>query len=408
MVWLHPGGFRTGSSQEYLASDGENLARLRDVVVVSLNHRIGPLGYANLSGLGSDDLAESPIAGLLDIVAALRWIRTNIVAFGGDPDRVTLFGQSGGGSKISCLLGMPAASGLFARAIIQSGARLQVHDLDTSARLSRELLRVLDLPAGARAADALRAMPSNVFLRAADEATHRVRTQQNPTPEWRSPDWWFEPAAGAPSMPHQPGDPDALLQSTTVPVICGNTLNEISPSGDDPDLEQISWEGLETRLRPELGARTTRAIAAARSTEPAWLPIDVLSVIQSRSFRLAAVEYCDRAAALRSAQVYNYIFAWRTPLFEGRPRAFHTSDIAFAFANTDLVPEQTGGGPRPRALATAMSSGWTAFAATGKPTLPHAEKWRPYDPKRRTAMILDDQCRVTDRPDDALLTVLRA
>jgi para-nitrobenzyl esterase len=129
MVWLHPGGFRTGSSQEYLASDGENLARSRDVVVVSLNHRIGPLGYSNLVGLGSDELADSPVAGLLDIVAALRWIRTNIAAFGGDPDRVTLFGQSGGGAKISCLLGMPGASGLFAGAIIQSGARLQVHDL---------------------------------------------------------------------------------------------------------------------------------------------------------------------------------------------------------------------------------------------------------------------------------------
>jgi para-nitrobenzyl esterase len=408
MVWLHPGGFRTGSSQEYLASDGENLARNRDVVVVSLNHRIGPLGYSNLVGLGSDELADSPVAGLLDIVAALRWIRTNIAAFGGDPDRVTLFGQSGGGAKISCLLGMPGASGLFAGAIIQSGARLQVHDLETSARLTRELLRVLDLPSGARAADRLRAMPSDAFLRAADEAARRVQAQQNPTLEWRSPDWWFEPAAGVPSMPYQPGDREALLRSAAVPVICGNTLNEISPSGDNPDLEHISWDMLPALLRPELGTRTERSIAAARATEPAWLPIDVLSVIQSRRFRLAAVEFCSRAVTVRSAPIYNYIFTWRTPLFGGRPRAFHTSDIAFVFANTDLVPEQTGGGHRPRALAMAISGLWAAFAASGQPTLPNIEPWRPYDSNRRGAMMLDDQCQMRNRPDDALLAVLHS
>jgi para-nitrobenzyl esterase len=407
MVWLHPGGFRTGSSQEYLASDGENLARSRGVVVVSLNHRIGPLGYSNLAGIGGDELADSPVVGLLDIVAGLRWIRTNIAAFGGDPERVTLFGQSGGGSKISCLLGMPDAAGLFNHAIIQSGARLQVHDLESSARLTHELLRVLELRAGKRAVEALRALPIDTYLRACDEASRRVRAQQNPVPQWRSPDWWFEPAAGAPSMPHQPGDRDALQRSADIPVICGNTLNEISPSGDDPRLERISWQELEQRLLPELGARTTRAIAAARATDPGWLPIDVLSVLQSRSFRLATVEYCDRATALRAASVYNYIFAWRTPMFDGRPRAFHTSDIAFAFANTDLVPQQTGGGPRPDALATRVSGWWAGFAATGRPSLSRAPEWPPYEPTRRSAMILDDDCRVKEQPDHAVLAALR-
>jgi para-nitrobenzyl esterase len=133
----------------------------------------------------------------------------------------------------------------------------------------------------------------------------------------------------------------------------------------------------------------------------------VLSVLQSRSFRLATVEYCDRATALRAASVYNYIFAWRTPMFDGRPRAFHTSDIAFAFANTDLVPQQTGGGPRPDALATRVSGWWAGFAATGRPSLSRAPEWPPYEPTRRSAMILDDDCRVKEQPDHAVLAALR-
>jgi para-nitrobenzyl esterase len=408
MVWLHPGGFRTGSSQEYLASDGENLARTRGVVVVSLNHRIGPLGFSSLAGLGEDGLVDSPVAGLLDIVAALGWIRTHIGQFGGDASNITLFGQSGGGSKISCLLGMPAAAGLFQRAIIQSGARIQVHDLETAARLTHELLRALALKPGKRAVDTLRALPIDTYLRACDEASTRVRTQQNLTGEWRSPDWWYEPAAGVPALPDQPGDPAALRRGAAIPLICGNTLNEISPSGGEPDLEGLSWQALEGRLRPELGARTGQAIAAARTTDASWLPIDVLSVLQSRAFRLAAVEYCDRAVAVRNAPVYNYIFAWRTPLFDGRPRAFHTSDIAFAFANTDLVAQQTGGGPRPRSLAAQVSGAWAQFAWTGEPQLPRGPTWPQYDPRRRTAMILNDECRAQERPDDAVLAALRA
>jgi para-nitrobenzyl esterase len=407
MVWLHPGGFRTGFSQEYLASDGENLARTQGVVVVSLNHRVGPLGFSSLAGLSEHSLDDSPVAGLLDIVAALRWIRAHIGQFGGDAANITLFGQSGGGSKICCLLAMPAADGLFQRAIIQSGARLEVHDPETAARLTHALLRTLALKPNKRAVDALRALPIDTYLRACEEAATRVRAQQNPTGKWRSPDWWYEPSAGVPAMPHQPGDHAALRRGAAIPLICGNTLNEISPSGGEPDLEELSWPAVEERLFPELGARTQQAITAARAIDASWLPIDVLSVLQSRGFRLAAVEYCDRAVAVRTAPIYNYIFAWRTSLFDGRPRAFHTSDIAFAFANTDLVAQQTGGGLRPRKLAAQVSGAWGQFALSGAPRLPQGPVWPEYETRRQTAMIFDDECQARERPDEALLAAIR-
>ena len=235
MVWLHAGGFRRGYAQEYLAADGSNLARRHDAIVVSLNHRIGPLGFTNLfTNIGSE-AADSANVGMLDIVDALKWIQENIEAFGGDPDNVTVFGQSGGGFKISLLLTMPSAEELFHRAIIQSGARLRIHDEETTARLASETIKALGIAENAGAIQKLRDLPVSQYLTAARLASEKIRQESNAMPRWASPDWWFEPTAGLPHIPDHPGSAEALSRSQSIPLICGCTRNEISPSGNHPD-----------------------------------------------------------------------------------------------------------------------------------------------------------------------------
>ena len=399
MVWLHPGGFRRGSSQEYLSCDGENLARRRNLVVVSLNHRIDALGYTNLHTDMGESFSESPAAGILDLVDALKWLRANIGGFGGDADNITLFGQSGGGYKISVLLAMPEASGLFHRAVIQSGARLEVHDQKTASRLTREILRVLDLPPGAGSVRRLRELPVAEFLRAAKAASDAVRVQGIETSRWAGRSWRYQPTAGTPFLPHQPGSIAAMSNSADIPLICGSTRNEISPSGNNPHLEELSWSGLKDQLGPELRDRTDAAIEAARKTDAEWRPVDVLSVLLSRRFRLSAVEYCNRASAVRDRRVFNYLFDWRTELFDGRPRAYHTSEVAFVFANTETVAEQTGGGERPGALSMLMTRYWAQFASDGDPNVRDLPPWPQYSAATRPTMIFDDLSRVRNNPD---------
>ena len=399
MVWLHPGGFRRGSSQEFLSCDGENLARRRNVVVVSLNHRIDALGYTDFYTDMGESFSESPAAGILDLVDALKWLRANIERFGGDADNITLFGQSGGGYKISVLLAMPEASGLFHRAVIQSGARLEVHDQETASRLTREILRVLDLPPGAGSVRRLRELSVGEFLRAAKAASDAVRAQGIETSRWAGRSWRYQPTAGTPFLPHQPGSTAAMSEAANIPLICGNTRNEISPSGNNPHLEGLSWSGLKEELEPELHGRTDAAIEAARKTDAEWRPVDVLSVLLTRRFRLSAVEYCNRASAVQDRRVFNYLFDWRTDLFDGRPRAYHTSDIAFVFANTERVAEQTGGGERPRALSELMTRYWSQFAAGGDPNAPGLPDWPQYGAATRPTMIFDDVSGVRNNPD---------
>jgi len=394
MVWLHADGFGGGSSQKFLSSDGENLARTQNVVVVSLNHRVGPLGFSNLAGFAGSEFADSPNVGMLDIVAALHWIRENITGFGGDPGNITLFGQSGGGFKISVLLAMPAAAGLFHKAIIQSGARLRVHEPEVSARLAEEILSTLGLAPGPESVRKIQQVPVADYLTAAATASTSLRKQDVPVARWASPAWWFEPTSGLPSLPDQPCDPDAPAVLPEVPVICGTVLNEVSPSVNAPEMEAVDWAGVEARLGPDLGDRAADLIAETRRIDPQWKPVEVLSVLLSRKFRIQAGLMCERVARRGTAPVYSYIFSWGTPLFDGRPRAYHTSDVAFVFANTDLVDTQTGGGPRPRRLAEAVSGAWAEFARTGIPAHRLIPSWPAFSPGSRETMVFDDHCHV--------------
>ena len=353
MVWLHADGFGGGSSQKYLASDGENLARSQGVVVVSLNHRVGPLGFLNLARDPSHHFAAAANVGMLDIVHALQWVRDNIAGFGGDPGNVTVFGQSGGGFKISTLLAMPGAQGLFHRAIVQSGARLALHEPAASSRLAEAVIE------SARVAGPgeLQSVPVDDFLVAAQKASAALAPPGGARPDpldWAPPPHWFEPTAQTQAIPHQPFSRAALKEARQVPVICGTVRDEASPSVNRPEMEDLSFDEAVSHLSADLKGAAAPALRAARSEFPGATPTDLLSIVSSYRFRLQAVIACDRMARA-GWPVWNYVFDWSSPLFEGRARAYHTSDVAFVFANTDLLDRQTGGGAEARALASRMS-----------------------------------------------------
>lgn len=404
MVWLHAGGFRSGAAHAYAAASGEVIAARGEAVVVSLNHRIGPLGHLDLSQAGGADLAESGNAGMLDIIAALGWVRDNIAAFGGDPGNVTLFGQSGGGYKISVLLAMPAARGLFHRAIIQSGARLRVHDRATTARQTQCVLTAARLLRGESAVAALRAMPADRFLALAAQAMASPEADAIATPSWAASGTWFEPVAGTAALPFQPGTAEALRAAAAIPIICGSNRNEISPSGDDPALEAIGWTEVADRLAPALGEATDTAIAAARAAFPEALPVAVLGTLLSRDFRLQALEFGRIAAAAGNAAVFNYDFAWQTPLFGGRPRAFHAAEVGFVFDTLALTGRLAGNGDA--ALAREMSARWAAFARSGDPALAWAAPWPAFGAQAPVTMVFDTRPRAGPPADLALAELL--
>lgn len=410
MVWIHPQGFMSGSSQDFLATDGENLARQEDVVVVSVNHRVGPLGFMHLGRIAGQDFADSGNVGMLDLVDALRWVRHNAAAFGGDPGNVTLFGQSGGGFKISVLMAMPEAKGLFHKAIIHSGARLRVHGEESASKLASATLEELGI--AERDAVGLRDIAVDKLLAAVDRATLKVMkaaARPDPANFLDAPSFYWMPVAGVPSLPTQPWDPDAPAQSRDIPLLIGSTTHEAAPAVNDPAVARIGWDELAGRVRPVLADRADAAIGALRRAWPAAAPADILAMILGRNFRLGAVQICRRRAAMAAAALtFNYLFAWRTEAFEGRPGAFHSAELPFVFANSELVPQISGGGSRGRSFAVRMAGLWASFARTGRPRAAGVPDWPPVGAGQIPTMWLDDQCRLLRDPDADFLRVFGA
>lgn len=403
MLWLHAQGFGGGSSQHFLANDGENLARQEDVVVASINHRVGVLGYADLSQVpGADE--NSGNMGMLDIVTALRWIKRNIAVFGGDPDNVTIFGQSGGAFKVSVLMAMPAAQGLFHKAIIQSGARARVHTRETGAALTAALLNALELPKADIAA--LRGLSVERLIAAGRDAARAVASTSAHPPDFSPPPWFWQPVAGVSSLPDQPFDLKAPRFSAGVPLIVGNTLHEFPRSVDAPQLEAMSWAEAVESARRDLGARAATVLAGIREDHSGIRPIEAIAIASGRNFRMGAVRLASLRAQSDAAPSWNYIFQWQTPVFEGRPRAFHGLDVPFVFANTDLCDQATGGGPRPRVLASVMAATWARFARTGNPNGKQLPNWPAFTPENSAAMLFEDDSHVAFDPDPSFRKAL--
>lgn len=388
MVWLHGGGFGAGSSQELPSYEGSNLSRRGDVVVVSVNHRLGPLGFLNL---GEDVEGCEPNAGLLDIVAALRWVHDNIAAFGGDPGNVTLFGQSAGGWKIGALMAMPAAHGLFHKAIIQSGSLLRLGEAADTQALGRHLLQELNLAPGDPAT--LRQLPVARLLEAGTAARRKLAAERG-VPLARIT---WQPTVDGLVVPRHPFVPDAPVLSAHIPMLVGTTRNERSPSLAEPPLEAMSLEQVVERLRSEHGERAELIVGAYRAANPDAKPVEILSLISSP--RTDAIRQATLQTARGEAAVFLYWFAWQTPVLERRPRAFHCADLPFSFDNIERCAQMTGGGAAAQRLAARMSAAWVAFARTGDPNHADLPFWPAFSPERGPTMILDDVCRVSDDPD---------
>lgn len=387
MVWLHGGGFSAGSSQELPSYEGSRLCRRGDVVMVSINHRLGPLGFLSLG----EDEACDPNAGMLDLVAALRWVRDNIAGFGGDPGNVTLFGQSAGGWKIGALMAMPAAHGLFHKVIIQSGSLLRLGEPADTQALGQQLLQELEITSADVAA--LRDVPVARLLEAGTAARQKLATQRS-VPLAKI---IWQPTVDGLVIPRHPFDPNAPVLSAAIPMLVGTTRNERSPSLAEPRLESMSLDQVVERLRPAHGARAPMIVEAYRAANPDAKPIELLSLITSP--RTDAIRQATLQAANGSAPVYLYWFTWKTPVLDGRPRAFHCADLPFSFDNIERCATMTGGGEEAFRLSARMSEAWLAFARTGDPNHLELPPWQAFSPERGPTMIFDNTCRMSDDPD---------
>lgn len=400
MVWLHGGGFTNGSSIENLAYEGRNLAEKGDVVVVSLNHRLNVLGALDLSAYG-ERYAESANTGMRDIVAALEWIEENIAAFGGDPENVTVFGNSGGGTKTRVLMGIPAAEGLLDKAVVQSGATPEpAMPQDTARAIAEGTLANLGLTP--ETVSQIETVPYDELLAAADAAREAVEG----APSWR-------PVVDGGFIPADPVEEGWAQHATGIPLLIGSVLNEFETviTRDPGELladNKRDWtpERTAERLEERFGA-DAEAVAAAWGEAYPDRPL-AEAYFWDAERRQHAVDHAELKASQGGAPVYAYVFAWESPVLDGVAGAWHVSEIPHVFDNVELVPQATGGGDDAKAMAHAVSEAWINFARTGDPNHPGLPAWPPYTPETGATMIFDSHSEVRENHDQELLEIVNA
>lgn len=401
MVWLHGGGYSAGSGQELPSYDGTNLAKNHDVVVVTLNHRLNVLGFLDLSSFGQK-YARSGNVGLLDLVAALQWVHANIGAFGGDPANVTIFGQSGGGGKVSTLLATPSAKGLFHKAIVQSGSMLRTMEARYSRLIGEETVRLLGLDAAH--VDSLARVPYDKLLAAGEKAVATVRRQAEQEGVSTFIFGWAPTVDGS-VLPAQPFDPAAPAQSKDIPVMIGTTLHEFTASTYVPAFRNIAEDKAVGMLRAKYGDRTDEFVSLFSKVYPDHQPKDLLDV--DFTFRPGAVEQANLKAAQGGAPVYMYLFAWESPVMDGILRSTHCMEIPFVFDNALRHASMTGGTPEAEALARKMSTAWANFARTGNPNGEGVPQWPAYTPDGGETLWFDNTCTIKHHHDRELLEFVR-
>jgi para-nitrobenzyl esterase len=385
MVWLHGGGYTSGSGG-FICYDGTELARKHDVVAITINHRLTALGYLYLAGFGNPKYAESSNVGNLDIVAALEWVRDNVAAFGGDPGNVTVFGQSGGGGKVSDLMAMPAAKGLFHRAICESGADVRGVSREAAEKSAVSYLERLHVEPGEL--DQLQHLPVEQLIAA--------------TAPSAGPPLALAPVVDGHSLPTSPFDPVAPAISANIPLLIGTVETEVTFFPHqilDPIDEASLHAHVKQALRRASDAQVDQLIAAYRAGRPHASNTDLYLIIDSdATFRRGVLLEAERKAAQGTAPVYQYYFTWRSPVRDGKLRTFHTIEIPFVFDNVDACKSMVGSGEDRYALARKVSGAWVAFARSGNPNHAGLPTWTPYDNERRATMILNDECRLVYDP----------
>jgi para-nitrobenzyl esterase len=395
MVWLHGGGFYMGSGD----SPGASLAGSRDVVCVTVNHRLGAFGYLHLAELAGEKYASSGNAGLLDLVAALEWVRDNIETFGGDPGKVMIFGVSGGGEKVGALMAMPAAKGLFYRAVVQSGPLQRAKTSGDATRLAQEFLSLLDVS------------PKNINV------LHEIRASSiyqawlalKPTKGWPGGANQFEPVVDGTVLPAHPFDPVAAPTASHIPLMIGTTKDELTLllSEKDTVLEKDDFDGLREALMQKpawfFNSKTTAEqidgyIAAYRHKNPEATAMDIWIYFVNLKTHIASILLAERKVADGKAPVYMYLFNWESPALNGILKACHALDEPLAFNYVDPPPAIIGNAPERFKLGERVSGAWAAFARNGDPNHEGIPHWPAYTAKNRATMIIDTEWKVKNDP----------
>ena len=403
MLWIHGGGFTSGNSIEHPEYHGENLSRAGDIVFCSLNHRLGPLGFADFSSLGGDKYAASGNVGMLDIVAALEWIRDNISNFGGDPGNVTIMGQSGGGAKVCTLTAMPSAKGLFHKAVVLSGSLLNIGEKDYSNKLGSYILKEAGLTSSK--IDKLQEMPWRDYYSLALKANNKLRKEYTGSGSFpkgiKGLTLGFSPVADGLYIPQQPYTPIPSPIASEIPMIICSTFYESSPSSFDSSLENITMDEAKKLAETQWGFgeplnNPAAALDAYAKCFPDKKPIEILSLAINN--RAREIDLANKKSS-QEAPVYLAWFGWDPPVFDGRLRAFHTMDISFWFYNTDVQISHTGGGARPRNLSGKISGSLVQFMKTGNPNGGGLPEWPNYSEAKGETMVLNDVSEVKNDPD---------
>ena len=328
-------------------------------------------GYLNMAAIGGEKYARSVNVGMLDIVAALQWVRDNVGRFGGDPANVTIFGQSGGGAKVSTLMAMPAAKGLFHKAIVQSGSQLRLATADASAAQAEAVLK--ELQAQGIGSEQLTQVPAARLVEIATVAKNKLVSTNPRAPIYERLGW--QPWLDGTVVTSHPFDPQAPALAANVPMLIGTTMHEFSPAAIHARSARADGRMGRGRGHEDVRSEQQRDIVAAfKQGHPGALPFEIAAIIgATAAFRVPAVRQAQLQAA--NAPAYLYWFAWKTPVLDGTPLAYHCSELAFAFDNIDRCANSTGGTTEARELAAKVSQAWIQFARTGNPNHSGLPRW---------------------------------
>jgi para-nitrobenzyl esterase len=405
MVYFHGGGYSFGSSYELPSQEGAQMARNHDIVSVTVNHRLNILGFFDLAEFAGSAYEDSVNVSMTDLVASLKWVHENIANFGGDPDRVMIYGQSGGGSKVTTLMGMPSAAGLFHRASVQSGGGGNIPSAEQSRDFARQVIKELGVAKGDIAT--LQKMDWSKLVAAGNTVAARI----NPAPRGMM----FGPPSGPGSVPRvgwtptldgriiniKSFDEKAPEISKHIPMLIGSVSEEGNRMSSNPT--EAEWH--ETLAKSMGEEKATALIAAMKKAHPE-------KAIRTLSYGVAGLGGRNRVQNMArmkheqaGAPVYQYYFTWQSPILDGIAGAWHTAELAFCFDNTKRCEQGTGNTPEAQVLARRMATAWASFARTGNPSQPGLP-WTPADPTRGQTMVFDNHCRMEDDPESEARKIL--
>jgi para-nitrobenzyl esterase len=406
MVYFHGGGFSFGSSYELPSHEGAQMARHHNVVQVSVNHRLNVLGFFDLSEFGGSAYADSVNVGMTDLVAALRWVRENISNFGGDPDCVMIYGQSGGGSKVTTLLGMPSAAGLIHRASAQSGGGGNPPSGEQSKEFAKQFIAEL----GVKDMAALQKMEWSKLNQVGNAVMARMNPPAGaagptPAPGTAAPRVGWGPTVDGRIINMRSFYDAAPAVSKNVPMLMGSVSEEGNRMSSRPT--EAEWHATLARFYGE--AKATAIVNGLKKAHPEK-SIRTLSYMcsggglnglnmRNNVSRMAKMKFEQKAAP-----AFAYYFTWQSPMLEDAG-AWHTAELAFCFDNTKRCEQGTGDTKEAKKLAKTMATAWANFARTGNPSQ-SGLKWTPFEPERCPTMIFDNKCQMANDPEGEVRKIL--